>query len=202
MKSSLPQTKNSNTFFKAFKITLPVLFGYLAIGIAFGLVLIEKGYPWWLAPLMSIVIFAGAGQFVAVPLFAANTPISAILVTELLLNISKIVYGLSLINKFNKCGKYKPYLIFALTDETYSLLTTTEIPEDADTGKFCFTIAALDQSYWVFGSILGTLIGSVIPFSLTGVDFALTALFIVLFIDQIQKLFDRRKNNLQTGGNL
>lgn len=191
---------NKKYFLQAFKITLPVLFGYLAIGIAFGLVLIEKNYPWWLAPIMSIVIFAGAGQFMAIPLFAANAPISAILIAELLLNIRHIVYGLSLITKFNQCGKYKYYLIFALSDETYSLLTTTDFPEGADKGKFYFTIAALDQFYWVIGGIIGTLIGSVIPFSLSGVDFALTSLFVVLFIDQIQKLADgwKKKRLIQS----
>ena len=112
----------------ALRTTIPVFLGYISCGIAFGLITINAGYPWWLAPATGILIFAGAGQFLAVPLVAAWTPIPVILVTELLLNIRHIVYGLPLINQFKECRRFKPYLIYALTDETFSLLTTTEVP--------------------------------------------------------------------------
>lgn len=181
---------NRKYFLKAVQLTLPVFFGYIALGIGFGLVLTEKGYPWWLSPLMGLTIFAGAGQFIAVGLFAAGTPLSMILVTEALVNIRHIVYGLSVISKFKECGKWKYYLIFGLTDETYSLLTTSDVPEGADKGKFYFTITALDQFYWVLGSLIGAVAGSLIPFSFEGVDFSLTALFVVLLIDQIEKTRD------------
>lgn len=179
-----------NYFLKALNTSLPVFFGYLAIGIAFGLMLTNAGYPWWLSLVMSMTIYAGAGQYIAVGLFAAGTPLTMILLTEALVNIRHIVYGLSLITKFNECGKWKYYMIFGLTDETYSLLTTTEAPEDADKGKFYFTIAILNQSYWILGSVIGAVAGALIPFDFAGVDFALTALFVVLLIDQIEKSGD------------
>ncbi len=177
----------------ALRTTIPVFLGYISCGIAFGLITINAGYPWWLAPATGILIFAGAGQFLAVPLFAAGTPIPVILVTELLLNIRHIVYGLPLINQFKECRRFKPYLIYALTDETFSLLTTTTVPPDIPAEDYYFAVSILDQSYWVGGSLIGALVGSMIPFDMTGVDFALTALFAVLSIDQVQKFVKERK---------
>lgn len=174
----------------AFKTSIPVLFGYMAIGIAFGLVLVDAGYDWWFAPLMSIIVYAGAAQFIAIGLFAAGTPLFAIIITELLVNIRHIVYGLSLITRFQNCGKWKPYLVFALTDETYSLLTCTDVPEGQKPADFYGFVSLFDQSYWVLGSTIGALFGALIPFDMTGVDFALTALFAVLTVEQIMKTKD------------
>lgn len=181
---------NKKSITSAFKCSIPVLFGYITLGIAFGLVLTDAGYPWWLSPFMSVFIYAGAAQFTAIGLFAADTPLTAIILTEALVNIRHIVYGLSLITKYKRCGKWQPYLIFALTDETYSLLTTSDVPEDADEASFYGLISLFDQSYWVTGSIIGALIGQVIPFDLTGVDFSLTALFAVLTVEQLLKTKD------------
>jgi Predicted branched-chain amino acid permease (azaleucine resistance) len=172
------------------QITLPVLFGYLAIGIPFGLMVVNAGYPLWVAPVMSAVMYAGAGQYIAVGLFAAGAPLGAIALTELLVNIRHIVYGLSLITKFKNVGKWKPYLVFALTDETYSILTGCNVPDGADAGTFYGTIALLDQTYWVAGTLIGAVAGKLIPFSFSGIDFALTALFAVLLIDQLVKTHD------------
>lgn len=180
----------NHTLTYVFKTTLPVFFGYITLGIAFGLVLVEAGYPWWLSLVMSVFIYAGAAQFIAVGLFAAGTPLTAILITEALVNIRHIVYGLSLISQYRGTGKWKPYLIFALTDETYSLLTTVEVPENTKPETFYGLVSLMDQSYWVTGSLLGALIGNIIPFDLTGVDFALTALFAVLTIEQYLKTKD------------
>ena len=185
---------NTHCLKVALRTTIPVFLGYISCGIAFGLITINAGYPWWLAPATGILIFAGAGQFLAVPLFAAGTPIPVILVTELLLNIRHIVYGLPLINQFKECRRYKPYLIYALTDETFSLLTTTTVPPDIPAEDYYFAVSILDQSYWVGGSLIGALVGAMIPFDMTGVDFALTALFAVLSIDQIQKFVKERKD--------
>ena len=184
----------------AIKITVPVFLGYISCGIAFGLVTVNAGYPWWLAPAMGILIFAGAGQFVAVPLFATGAPISVILITELLLNIRHIVYGLPLINQFNGCKRSKPYLIYALTDETFSILTTTEVPPGVRAEEYYFTVSILDQIYWVGGSLIGGVAGAMIRFDMTGVDFALTALFAVLSIDQIQKFVRERKDRVPVVG--
>lgn len=181
---------NKKLISSVFKITSPVFFGYITLGIAFGLVLTQANYPWFLAPIMSLFMFAGAAQFIAVGLFAAGTPLVAILITEALVNIRHIVYGLSLITKYKDCKKWKPYLIFALTDETYSILTTTDAPENCDKESFYAAVSLMDQSYWFTGSVIGALAGQFIPFDLTGVDFSLTALFVVLTIEQIKKTKD------------
>lgn len=178
------------TLLSIFKITLPVFFGYLALGIAFGLIFTNAGYPWWLSTFMSIIVFAGAAQFIAIGLLAAGTPITAILITELFVNIRHIFYGLSLISKFKNCGKWKPYLIFALTDETYSLLTTVDVPKDCKPETFYGLISLFDQSYWVIGTTIGAIAGNFIPFDMTGIDFSLTALFAILTIEQILKTKD------------
>ncbi|MCR5290386.1 MAG: AzlC family ABC transporter permease [Treponema sp.] len=177
----------------ALRTTIPVFMGYISCGIAFGLVTVNAGYPWWLSPIMGIIMFAGAGQFLAIQLFATGIPVMAILITELLLNIRHIVYGLPLINQFNGCKRSRPYLIFALTDETFSILTTTEVPLGVKAEEYYFAVSLLDQIYWVTGSLIGALAGAMIRIDMTGVDFALTALFAVLTIDQIKKLAKKRK---------
>lgn len=174
----------------AFPVTLPVLFGYIAIGIPFGLLLVKAGYPWFLAPIMSIFMYAGAGQYIAIGLFAANVPLAGMLITILMVNIRHIVYGLSLIEQFKSAGKWKAYLIFSLTDETYALLTGTRVPDSVNTGSFFGYIALLNQTYWVIGSVIGALAGMWIPAGFKGIDFALTALFAVLLIEQLRN----RKN--------
>ena len=181
---------NKGFLLQAFKITLPVFFGYLAIGIPFGLMLVNAGYSWWLAPIMSVLMYAGAGQYMAVALFSASSSLSVIAVTMLLLNIRHIVYGLSLISPFKETGKWKPYLIFALTDETYALMTSCPLQKGISAGTFYGSIALLNHSYWILGSIIGAVAGTLIPFSFEGVDFALTSLFAVLLIDQIKKSKD------------
>lgn len=182
----MSKTHRNSALFATIKVTLPLFFGYLAIGMPFGLMLVKEGYPWWLAPLMSITMYAGAGQYMALGLFASGASLSSIAVAELMINIRHIVYGLSLIGKFKNTGKIKPYLIFALTDETYALMTAVPLPYGQEPAKFYGTIAALDQAYWILGSLIGALAGYVIPFDFKGVDFALTALFAVLLVEQIK----------------
>jgi 4-azaleucine resistance transporter AzlC len=179
-----------SAFAQTLKITLPVFFGYISIGIPFGLLAVKSGYPLFLAVLMSVFIFAGAGQFMAIGLFASGASVPSILVAKLLLNIRHIVYGLSLIEPFKEAGKWKPYVIYTLSDETYALLTTATPPEGMKKGDFYGLVSLLDQSYWVAGTIIGGVAGSLIPFSFAGVDFALTALFAVLLIEQIKKTRD------------
>jgi 4-azaleucine resistance transporter AzlC len=186
---------NQHLFLQAARLTVPVFFGYIAIGIPFGLMIVNAGYPWWIAPLMSLFMYAGAGQYIAVGLFAAGLPLTQILVTELFVNIRHIVYGLSLIDKFKAAGKWKPYLIFALTDETYAILTSVDLPKGAEAGPFFGTIAMLDHLYWILGSVIGAAAYSVLEHYklsgfLAGVDFALTALFVVILIEQIKKSKD------------
>ena len=165
----MSKTENKSSLLSIVKLTLPVFFGYIAIGIPFGLMLVKNGYPWWVAPIMSLTMYAGAGQYVAIGLFASGASFGSIAIAELLLNIRHIVYGLSLIEKFKKTGKWKPYLIFALTDETYALMTSTPLPENANPGRFYGTIAVLDQYYWILGSLIGAIAGYLIPFDFKGV---------------------------------
>jgi len=178
---------NKYASLQAFKVSLPVLAGYIAIGIPFGLMLTGAGYPWYLAPVMSITMYAGAGQYVAVGLFASGVPLSAALVTMLMVNIRHIVYGLSLIEPLKKCGRWKGLIIFCLTDETYALLTGCAVPRGFNTGSFYGRIALYNYLYWITGGLIGALAGTIIPFSFEGIDFALTALFIVLLMDQLKK---------------
>lgn len=174
----------------AFKSSIPVLFGYITLGIAYGILLTGSGYPWWLATLSGVIVFTGAGQMLAVGLFAAGTPLTAIILSELLISVRHVVYGLTLITKYKGAGKWKPYLVFAITDETYSILTTTDFDDEKERFNFYGLLSFFNQCYWIMGSTLGGLLGTVIPFDLSGVDFALTALFIVLTIEQIQKTKD------------
>ncbi|MDR0877388.1 MAG: AzlC family ABC transporter permease [Treponema sp.] len=178
------------SFIAAFKYSIPVLLGYMAIGIAFGLLMSDAGYPWWLSLVMSVVMYAGAGQFIAVGLFAAGTTLWEAALVQLVVNARHIAYGLSMLKKYQRTGKFRLYLIFSLTDETFALLSS--MPEektgDGDRGKFMFYVAILDQFYWIAGSVIGAIAGNLIPFNLDGISFALTALFIVLMIEQILRV--------------
>lgn len=173
----------------ALRATVPVLLGYLTIGIAFGLLLSRSGLAWWLAPLMSVIVYAGAAQFMALGLLGAGTDIVQIAILTLVINARHMVYGLSLLERFARTGRRRPYLIYALTDETYGILTTVSPPEAATEGEkadFYAAVTALDQAYWVAGSTLGALAGGLIRVDTRGLDFALTALFVVLLVEQMK----------------
>lgn len=180
--------EKQNTYRAAYKAafphTLPVLTGYLFIGIAFGVMFADKGYNFIWAGIMSLLVYAGSGQYLAVNFFDPSVSFLQIIFLTFMVNVRHIFYGLSLLEKFKVSGKKKPYMIFSLTDETYSLYFLTKTPENVDEGKFLFAIATLDQSYWVIGSIIGGIAGTLIPFDSTGIDFAMTALFIVIFVEQ------------------
>jgi len=172
----------------AVRTSIPVLLGYVPLGIAFGLTLVAAGFPWWLSPIMGIFIFAGAAQFMAIGLMQQGTGIFEIALFTLLMNARHIVYGLSMLVPFSKSGSWKPYLIFGLTDETYGLLTTVRPPQNVDETKFYAATTALNHLYWVVGCTLGAFVGSALTLDTTGLDFALTALFIVLLVEQIRSV--------------
>lgn len=167
--------------------TLPVMFGYLPLGAAFGILAIEVGIPAWGALLMSLLIYAGAGQFLAVTLIAAGAGLVEVAVATLMLNSRHLFYGLSLLRRFQGAGWRKPYLIFALTDETYSLLTTHAGDAGLDHAQ-AFRVSLLNQLWWVLGSMTGVLVGTTLAFDSRGIEFALTALFIVLTLEQARRL--------------
>jgi 4-azaleucine resistance transporter AzlC len=165
----------------------------MAIGIAYGLLVVDAGYPWWLGPVSSVVMFAGAGQFIAVGLFAAGASLGEACLVQLVVNARHIAYGLSLFKGINRAGPYKYYLIFALSDETFALLSSLPAPDSLDSGpadrnRLMFYIALLDQLYWILGTLIGAVTGTLIPFNIEGIGFSLTALFIVLMIEQILRV--------------
>ncbi len=171
-------------FRKAFPYTIPVLTGYLFIGTAFGVMYAEKGYSVLWAILMSLLVYAGSVQYLAVNFFVPGISFVHVIFLTFMVNVRHVFYGISLLEKFNKFGKSRWYMIFGLTDETYSLLCTTNIPEDVDEGKFLLVITLLDHSYWILGSAIGAMAGNLLPINSEGIDFAMTALFIVIFIEQ------------------
>lgn len=173
-------------FLSVVKVTVPVMMGYIPLGMAFGLLAASMAVPWYYAFAMSIFIFAGAGQFLALALFAAHASLVEVGVALFLLNLRHFFYGLSMISTFKGLGKGRHYLIYGLTDETFALLKTTAISTDNQEKTYVY-ITALNQFYWVFGTVLGALLGNVIPFDYTGIEFSLTALFVVLSFEMYRK---------------
>lgn len=170
---------------KAFIDTLPVLGGYLVLGFGFGLIMRSGGYGVLLAVAMSLAIYAGSMQYAAIGLFGAGASFVTIAVTTLMVNARHIFYGISMLDKYKGMGKAKPYLIFSLTDETYSLVCGDELEvADGERKRYYIFTSLFNHSYWVTGTLLGVLAGSLISFSTEGIDFALTALFVTVFLDQ------------------
>ncbi len=182
------EPRGSGAFRAALRCSLPVLFAYVPIGFAFGFLLAKAGLPWIWAPVMSLSIFAGAAQFAAIGMITAEKAPLEMGLAVLLINARHIVYGFSLLERFSQFRKFRPYLIFGLTDETYGLLTSNNPPEGADPGRFDFFVTLLNQSYWVTGSTIGAIGGTVIAPPIPGLEFAMTALFAVLLIEQIHAL--------------
>lgn len=169
----------------AFPHTVPVLTGFLVLGIAYGMLMQSKGYgaPW--ALLMSGVAYCGSMQFAAISLLtSAFDPLGAF-VMSLLVNARHLFYGVSLLEKYRGIGSAKPVLIYLLCDETFSIISSVEPPEGVRPGNFYLAISVLDYLYWVGGTLLGSLAGQFIRFDTTGLDFALMGLFVVLFIEQV-----------------
>lgn len=177
-----------NELKKAFQVSIPVMMGYAVLGFAFGLLLVSFDYPWYLAPIMSLFIYAGALQFVAINFFNLKAGMIDIAIASWFVNIRQSFYGLSLLKRFKDTGNLKAYLIFGLTDETYALLTTIKDDESLNKRWYYFFLTAFNQSYWFVGSTLGAIVGSNIKFNTAGLEFSLTALFVVLCIEQYKNL--------------
>lgn len=175
---------NRKALTAAFPATVPVLMGYLAIGMAFGLMLQRAGYNFIWAFFMSLSIYAGSGQYLGVELLATAASLGTVALMTLLINFRHLVYGLSMLEKFRGMGARKLYMIFSLTDETYALLAEAQVPVGVSPRDFYFAIAVLDQSYWILGSIIGGVAGGLLAIDITGIDFAMTALFVVIAVDQ------------------
>ncbi len=173
---------HSKLFRTAFLDTVPVMTGYLFLGFGFGILAQQNGLSLWWALAMSVFIYAGSMQFVAVTMLSGSTGLLAAALTTLAVNARHLFYGISMIDRYKGTGKKKPYLIFALTDETYSLVSQKESGQDG--GKYYFLVSALDQLYWVLGTLLGAAAGQWIPLNYEGIDFVLTALFVTIFVEQ------------------
>lgn len=175
---------NRKVFAAAFPVTAPVLMGYLSIGIAFGLMLEAAGYNVIWAFFMSLTIYAGSGQYLGVELLATGAVLTQVALLTFLINFRHLVYGLSMLEKFRDMGKRKFYMIFSLTDETYALLAGANPPPGIKPRDFYFAVAILDHCYWILGSVIGSVAGALLGFDTTGVEFAMTALFLVIAVDQ------------------
>ncbi len=179
---------NSDTIKKSFKAafphTIPIFAGFCFLGLTYGVYMNVSGFSFLYPMLMSLTVFAGSVEFVAVNfLLGAFNPIQALLLT-LMINARHLFYGISMLDKYKGTGWKKIYLIFGLCDESFSINYTAEIPEDADRGWFMFFVTLLNHFYWVFGATVGGLFGSLITFNTKGLEFVMTAMFVVIFTDR------------------
>lgn len=169
---------------EAFVKTLPVMAGYLVLGIGFGILLRGAGFGVWYALAMSVFIYAGSMQYVGVGLLAGGASVLSTMLTTVMVNARHLFYSISMIESYKDAGKYKPYMIFALTDETYSLLCDGKVPDGVNANRYRFLVSLFNHCYWVTGCVLGSLLGAVLPFSAAGIEFSMTALFIASFTEQ------------------
>ena len=168
----------------AFLDTIPVMTGYVFLGFGFGIVMYQSGYgPVW-SIAMSLLIYAGSMQYVAVGLLTGGADLLTTALTTVVVNARHLFYGISMVDAYKDAGKKKPYMIFALTDETYSLVSRNQIPEGISRHSYCFLVSLFDHSYWVGGTALGALAGNLLPINFEGIEFVLTALFVTIFVEQ------------------
>jgi len=168
----------------AFPYTLPIFAGFWFLGLAYGIYMNVSGFSFWYPMLMSLTIFGGSLEFVAVTmLLSPFAPVQTFLMT-LVIQARHLFYGISMLDKYRDMGWKKAYLIFGMCDETFSINYTAEIPEDVDRGWFMFFVTLLDQLYWVSGATIGGLVGSLLDFNTAGLEFVMTAMFVVIFMEQ------------------
>ncbi len=165
--------------------------GYIVLGTGFGILLQSKGYAWYWAAFMSVAVYAGSMQYVAVDLIAAGASFLTAALMTLTVNIRHLFYGITMTEKYRNTGKAKLYLIFSLTDETFSLVCSPNLPKSINIKQYYFTVSILNQFYWVTGSIIGAVIGNTFSFNSNGIEFSMTALFTVIFVEQWEKAKSR-----------
>ncbi len=171
----------------AFKPTIPILTGFLFLGMTFGIYMHTLDHPWWIAVMMSALIFAGSMEFIAgVMLLGSFNPLSALLMT-LMLNARHLFYGIAMLDKFKDTGRKKFYLIFGMCDESFVINQTIESPKSLDKGLVMFYVTLFNHIYWISGSLIGSLLSGLISFKLEGLEFVMAALFIVIFLEQCLK---------------
>ncbi|MGN0561265.1 MAG: azaleucine resistance protein AzlC [Candidatus Fimenecus sp.] len=174
-------------FRTAFPYTVPIFAGFWFLGLTYGVLMRTAGFSFWYPMLMSLTVFAGSMEFVAVNLLlGAFTPVKVFFLT-LMINARHLFYGVSMLDRYKNTGWKKPYLIFGLCDETFSINCTAEIPPNVDRGWFMFFVTLLNHFYWVFGATLGGVFGAIFTFNTEGLDFVMTAMFVVIFLEQWRK---------------
>ena len=168
----------------AFWDTLPVMAGYVFLGFGFGILMQQSGFGALWSVAMSLFIYAGSMQYVAVSLLTSGASLLTAALTAFVVNARHLFYGISMIDTYKDSGKKKPYLIFGLTDETYSLVSQTQVPDNCSRIGYCFWVTLFDHCYWVLGTLLGGLAGTILHINYEGVEFSLTALFVTIFVEQ------------------
>lgn len=168
----------------AFLKTLPVMAGYMVLGFGFGIISEKNGFGFWWVLAMSVFVFAGSMQYVAVGLLTSGASLITTAMTTFMVNARHLFYGISMLEGYRDAGRKKPYLIFALTDETYSIVCSGEYPEGTNKHSYYLAVSLMNQCYWVTGSVLGAIVGSSFSFNSAGIEFAMTALFITVFVEQ------------------
>lgn len=187
MKTGMKSQTIKAAFRCAFPYTIPIFAGFWFLGLTYGIYMHASGFSFWYPMLMSLTVFAGSMEFVAVNLLlGAFNPIQALAMT-LMINARHLFYGISMLDKFEGTGWKKLYLIFGMCDESFSINYTAEIPEDVDRGWFMFFVTLLNHFYWFFGATLGGIFGSLIRFDTEGLNFVMTAMFVVIFLEQWMK---------------
>lgn len=177
--------KNITALKSAFPSTIPILAGFLFLGITYGILMSTSGFPFLMTVFISLTVFAGSMQFVAVNLLlGAFNPLQAFFMT-LMINARHLFYGISMLEKYNGTGLKKLYLIFGMCDESFSINCTASIPENVDKGKYMTFVTLLNHSYWVAGTAIGALFGEFITFNTEGIDFCMTAMFLVILVEQL-----------------
>ena len=175
---------NLKTFRRAFVHTLPVFAGYIVLGLGFGILLRVAGFGALWAFFMSVFMFAGSMQYVGVSLLASGASFITVAITTLRVQARHLFYGVSLIDRYRGAGAKKLYLMHALTDETYALVSHSHVPDFVDEHSYYFAVSLLNHLYWIAGCMLGSLAGAILPFSSKGIDFSMTALFVTVFVEQ------------------
>ncbi|MDD7410888.1 AzlC family ABC transporter permease [Fusobacterium gastrosuis] len=183
--------KNKTLKYAFFK-SIPVMAGYIVLGIGFGILLYDKGYSYWWALAMSTFIYAGSMQYIGIELLSSGASFISIALVTLLVNARHIFYGISMLENYKNTGKFKPYLIATLTDETYSLVCGNDFPDYIDKRKYYFYLSLFNHFYWILGSFIGSILGSTFSFNTKGIDFSMTALFVIIFVEQ----WEKNKNHL------
>ena len=171
----------------AFPCTIPVLTGYFVLGLGYGIYVQSLGLPVWLPPLMGTVVYGGSLEFVLASLLLSSFSPLSVFLMALMIQARHLFYGLTMLERYKGYGLRSFYMIYAMSDETFSITCSAEPPEGVDRGWFMFFITLLDQFYWVASAFLGAAVGSVLPFSTEGVDFVMTAMFVVIFLNQWEK---------------